>query len=137
MIDPLAHKPAYLQVADTLRERIVKGQLRDGQLLPAEGRLAYDFEVSVSTMRAALRILRDEGLIVTRAPYGTRVRSPRERRDVRVPRGSSVRFVYSLTPEQRREWGVGLGVPAVILLIDPSGRVEVLPADEVDKLTFS
>lgn len=125
--------PPKAQVADVLRDRIRSGELADGTLLPAEHRMAYDFDVSVDVMRAALGILRSEGLIVTKAPYGSRVRRP-ERRTVRVQRGSQV-TVRMPSPEERRTHGLPEGVP-LLELTHPSGRVEVLPADEVT-LTFA
>ncbi|HEY7225576.1 MAG TPA: GntR family transcriptional regulator, partial [Micromonosporaceae bacterium] len=96
-------------------------------------RIGQEHGVGIDTVRAALVILRGEGLVQTRARYGSRVRRP-QRRQVRVPRGSSVE-VWMPTPEQRREHGLPEGVPAVAITY-PGGRVEVLPADEV-RLTCS
>jgi DNA-binding FadR family transcriptional regulator len=53
-------------VADQLRERIVSGQLGDGDVLPGLDRLVQEFGVSPPSLREALRILENEGLITVR-----------------------------------------------------------------------
>jgi DNA-binding FadR family transcriptional regulator len=53
-------------VADVLRERIVTGVLKDGDLLPRQEDLLAEFAVSRPPLREALRILEAEGLITVR-----------------------------------------------------------------------
>jgi GntR family transcriptional regulator, transcriptional repressor for pyruvate dehydrogenase complex len=53
-------------VAGTLRERIVSGELGDGAVLPGLDRLVQEFGVSPPSLREALRILENEGLITVR-----------------------------------------------------------------------
>lgn len=53
-------------VADRLRERIVRGELADGDLLPKQEHLIEEFGVSRPSVREALRILEAEGLISVR-----------------------------------------------------------------------
>ena len=69
-------------VANTLRRRIVSGELDDGAPLPNESALMKVFEVSRPTLREALRILENEGLVTVKrgAHGGARVHQP----DVRV-----------------------------------------------------
>lgn len=57
--------PAYQQIADALRERILTGQLSPGERLPKEEELARGFGVSRSTVREALRALATQRLVVT------------------------------------------------------------------------
>jgi DNA-binding FadR family transcriptional regulator len=57
---------SYLQVADQLRDLILRGELVPGQRLPSEDEMAPMFGVSRSTVREALRILVTQGLVVTR-----------------------------------------------------------------------
>ena len=64
-------EPFYLQLAAILRERIRRGELTGR--LPSWTDLANDYEVGDSTVRHAVAILRDEGLVVTRAAKGTYV----------------------------------------------------------------
>jgi len=66
----MAASPAQLRqpklaelVANMLRQRIMDGQLEDGQLLPNQDSFVAEFGVSRPSMREALRILEAEGLI--------------------------------------------------------------------------
>jgi DNA-binding FadR family transcriptional regulator len=69
---------AYEQVADALRESIHAGALRVGDRLPSETRLAEEAGVSRSTVREALRILQEAGLIERSSPKVMVVRSQTE-----------------------------------------------------------
>ncbi|MGW3458282.1 winged helix-turn-helix domain-containing protein [Streptomyces olivaceoviridis] len=51
------------QVADTLRERIRAGVLRVGERLPTRAELAEEFGVERGTVRQALRVLQEDGLL--------------------------------------------------------------------------
>ena len=57
---------SYQQVAQQLRDLVLKGDLVVGQRLPSEAEMAPLFGVSRSTIREALRILVTDGLLVTR-----------------------------------------------------------------------
>src|SRR5438477_1979240 len=58
-------------VARDLRSKIVRGELKDGDTLPAEGELVERYSVSRPTLREALRILESEALLtVTRGSRG-------------------------------------------------------------------
>lgn len=59
---------AYEQLAQLLRERITSGDLREGDRLPSETALAEQAGVSRSTVREALRILEQDGLVARRSP---------------------------------------------------------------------
>jgi GntR family transcriptional regulator len=60
----------YADVADDLRRRILTGELRPGRLLPSEAQLATDHDVSRVTVRKALAVLRDAGLVGSRQGFG-------------------------------------------------------------------
>lgn len=60
--------PAYEQLADLLRERILAGELRDEDRLPSEAALAQQAGVSRSTVREALRTLQVAGFIERVSP---------------------------------------------------------------------
>ena len=51
----------YQQIADDLRERL--GSVGVGQVLASESELSAEFGVSRVTIRRALEILREEGLV--------------------------------------------------------------------------
>ena len=53
-------------VADELRRQIIEGELSDGDLLPRQEVLVEQFNVSLVSLREALRILETEGLISVR-----------------------------------------------------------------------
>jgi DNA-binding GntR family transcriptional regulator len=56
--------PAYLQLADQLRAMIRSGELPDGAALPSTAQLVNQYEVSTSVVKAAISVLRTEGLVV-------------------------------------------------------------------------
>lgn len=60
----------YHAIAQTIRTRIVEGELASGRLLPSESELSAEFAVSRVTIRRALEVLRDEGLIAARQGFG-------------------------------------------------------------------
>ena len=53
----------YIQVADFLRDQIADGTLRPGERLPSLSKLAITFGVGRDTVRHAVHILMDEGLV--------------------------------------------------------------------------
>jgi GntR family transcriptional regulator len=61
----------YEQVAADIRRRVRSGELAPGARLPGEQDLAEEHGVALGTARKAVRMLRDEGLLVTRASLGT------------------------------------------------------------------
>lgn len=60
----------YRAIADELRGRVVAGEFGAGRLLPSESELSSSFRVSRVTVRKALELLRDEGLIDARQGFG-------------------------------------------------------------------
>ncbi|MFE0329379.1 GntR family transcriptional regulator [Streptomyces sp. NPDC003753] len=51
------------EIADTLRTRIRAGELKPGERLPTQAELAEEFGVERGTVRQALRVLQDDGLL--------------------------------------------------------------------------
>ncbi|MGN6218859.1 MAG: GntR family transcriptional regulator [Microbacterium sp.] len=70
-------EPAYLRIAEELREQIASGQLDPNDPLPPERDLCVDHNVSRMTARRALTVLESEGLIYRSATRGTFVSEPR------------------------------------------------------------
>jgi GntR family transcriptional regulator, transcriptional repressor for pyruvate dehydrogenase complex len=62
--------PAYVQVAEQLRNLVIRGELQPGSRLPGEGELSTLFGVSRSTIREALRTLSSQHLVVTSRGVG-------------------------------------------------------------------
>ena len=63
--------PKYLRIHAELRDRIATGRWPPGHPLPAQRDLAEEFGVSIMTLRQALQLLADDGLIDTRHGSGT------------------------------------------------------------------
>jgi GntR family transcriptional regulator len=73
MTNPLSAVPLYEQLANLLGEQIESGKLRPGQPLPSELHLQQTYSVSRGTVRQAMRLLRERGLVVTVQARGTYV----------------------------------------------------------------
>lgn len=61
----------WRQIAADLRRRITSGEITGR--LPAEPDLAHEYETALMTVRKALALLREEGLIETEHGWGSRV----------------------------------------------------------------
>src|SRR4051794_20451322 len=60
----------YQMIADGLRSRITDGEYAAGALLPSESELSAESSASRVTVRRALEVLRDEGLVSSRQGFG-------------------------------------------------------------------
>lgn len=60
---PLKRAPAYQVVSDKIRDAILAGELSEGDLLPTETELAEQFGVTRGTVREAIRLLEQSGLL--------------------------------------------------------------------------
>ena len=66
--------PKYLQIAQHLREQIIRGDLAPGDEVPSERSLASTWGVSRPTATRALEALRQEGMVTSVVGAGTFVR---------------------------------------------------------------
>jgi GntR family transcriptional regulator len=73
-IDRNSFEPPYHQLASLLRQQIASGELRPGDRVPSEAQLCERYEVSPMTVRRAINILLDEGLVTATRGRGTFVR---------------------------------------------------------------
>ena len=60
----------YHEIAAALRERIQSGAIAQGGMLPSESTLSDEFGVSRVTVRRALEVLREEGVVTARQGLG-------------------------------------------------------------------
>ena len=60
----------YRAIADDLRQRVTAGEFAAGRTLPSEAELSTSYEASRVTIRKALELLRDEGLVDARQGFG-------------------------------------------------------------------
>ena len=72
-IDPTGPVAPYRQLAEILRARIESGQYRPGERIPTESELVEEFELARSTVRRAVSVLREDGLVHTVPQRGTYV----------------------------------------------------------------
>lgn len=78
-LDPDDPRPPYQQVANALRAAILTRRFQPGERLPSQAELGAHYRVARMTIQQSLRILRDEGLIVSRQGSGVFVRERTER----------------------------------------------------------
>lgn len=74
-IDRQSYEPAYAQLVRLLREQIASGKFRRGGRLPSESDICQDYGVSPMTVRRAINVLLDQGLVTTVQGKGTFVKS--------------------------------------------------------------
>lgn len=74
-LDPDDPRPPYQQLANRLRAAIEEGSYKAGEQLPSHQALAGTYGLSVGTVKRALAVLRDQGLITTRHGMGSYVRT--------------------------------------------------------------
>lgn len=72
-------RPRYIQLAEALRDQIDRGQLPPGSPLRSETDLADSYAMSRTSVRQAIKLLRDWGLVTSEQGRGTFVRKTRHR----------------------------------------------------------
>jgi DNA-binding GntR family transcriptional regulator len=102
-------QPRYRQLADELIGEIRGGRLKVGQTLPGELELGESFGVSRHTVREALRMLEDLGLIARQQGIGTVV----------TARESSESYVQQVR------------TPAQLMQYPPTSRLSVVSSGEI------
>ena len=70
-----SNSPLYAQVTDAMRERIVKGVWPIGMQIPSLPLLSEEFGVALITVRQAVQLLKDEGLLQPEQGRGTFVKA--------------------------------------------------------------
>jgi DNA-binding GntR family transcriptional regulator len=128
-LDRESYEPAYAQVVRILSQEIAQGLYRPGDQLPSESQLCARFGVSGMTVRRAINILVDRGIVSASQGKGTFVRGLdvreaafrlRERHDESVlGPGTEVRLLQAsiLAADERmaRKLGVGPGTRVIYL----------------------
>ena len=72
-IEPASSIPVYRQIASGLRQHLVEGRLKPGDLLPPVRQVALDLGVHFNTVALAYRSLADEGWLDLRRRRGALV----------------------------------------------------------------
>lgn len=135
MIDPRSERAVYRQLADLLRASIDRGDLQPGEPLASEAAIGQTYGVGRDTVRRALRVLRDEGLVETERGYRARVRRRRVRETVRVQRGSQV-VSRPPTHAELEDPQLDLQDGEWVVVVTSGGRDKVYAAHRA-RLTFS
>jgi GntR family transcriptional regulator len=73
-IDRDSYEPVYSQLVSILRRQVANGVLRPGDQLPSEAQLCLRYQVSPMTVRRAINILVDQGVVVAEQGRGTFIR---------------------------------------------------------------
>jgi DNA-binding transcriptional regulator YhcF (GntR family) len=73
-LDPDDPRPPYQQVANALRAAILTRKFAPGDKLPSGSELAQRYGVARMTVQQAMRLLREEGLVISRQGSGIYVR---------------------------------------------------------------
>lgn len=63
--------PLYLQLAEEINRRIREGVYPPGSRIPTEAQLVESCDVSRITVRKAMEVLVEEGILTRRKRYGT------------------------------------------------------------------
>jgi DNA-binding FadR family transcriptional regulator len=124
-VDPTGDRPVYKQLADLIRAQIQQGELRPGQRIPAEHDYAQEQHISRDSVRKAMAILRNEGLIIV-ARRGSHVRSRADLTATNIDQGRI--FTRMPTEPERRQLQIGEGVPIFVIEQDDQEDT-ILPGD--------
>jgi len=74
-IDRSSYEPAYAQLVNILRQSMAAGILRPGDQLPSEAQLCERYGVSPMTVRRAINMLVDQGVVIAEQGRGTFVKT--------------------------------------------------------------
>lgn len=66
-----SNRPIYLQVMDSLKRKMVTGDIRSGDKLPSTRMLAIDYDINPNTAARVYKELELEGICFTKRGEGT------------------------------------------------------------------
>ena len=120
----------HWHVANRLREEITRGGLAPGDKIDGENSLAERYGVARGTIRRAVDMLREEGLLVSRHGHGTFVASVPVVRAVTLGPGDSARAGLPDDAERERR-SLPPGVP-LLIVTRADGAVEYYDGSVTD-----
>jgi len=82
-IDFKSKVPLYFQLKEQIKQKIVRGEYNEGDLIPSEREFSNNYELSSTTIRRALNDLVQENFLQRKAGKGTFVRRKKVKRDLR------------------------------------------------------
>jgi len=83
IIDFKSKVPLYFQLKEQIKQNILKGEYKEGDLIPSEREFSNNYELSSTTIRRALNDLVQENFLDRKAGKGTFVRRRKVKRDLR------------------------------------------------------
>ncbi|MFG1884477.1 GntR family transcriptional regulator [Micromonospora sp. NPDC049102] len=114
MPTPHYGQPRYRVIADQLRERIESGSIPPGGLLPTESALTSEFRASRGTVRQAIAVLRDEGMVTTEHGRGTSAAPIRQEQKAKRKPDLEIRYhEVTADPELAAIFGVEVGATLI------------------------
>jgi GntR family transcriptional regulator len=123
-LNPADSRPMYQQLAAQIRDQIQTGELKPGDRLPTEAHYTERYDVSRNTIRLAMDVLRNEGLIRSAQGKGNFVRAE--------PR---MKYLASLTGSRHKRLEAGRESDTFAQQVAAHGKtprqvmtVEVVPA---------
>jgi DNA-binding GntR family transcriptional regulator len=125
VISRRARSSLYREVAAAIRQRVAEGLLRPGDRLPSEDYLRHEFGTGRDTIRDAIAVLRNEGLVVSVQGRRHEIRTPpqRERVPLRVGESATARMP---TPDECAQLDIDSGIPVIVV------GDEIYPADRYE-----
>jgi len=94
MIDREGTTPLYQQLIDVLRGALLCGEIQPGGRIPTESELSDQYKVSRITVRKAIEVLAEEGLVVKKQGRGTFAEKPKFEREIIDPVSFSASCTY-------------------------------------------
>ena len=99
IIDFKSKVPLYFQLKEQIKKNILKGEYKEGDLIPSEREFSNNYELSSTTIRRALNDLVQENFLDRKAGKGTFVRRRKVKRDLRKVLGFTKNMTeMGLTP---------------------------------------
>ncbi|UCD80813.1 MAG: GntR family transcriptional regulator [Desulfobacterales bacterium] len=98
-IDFKSKVPLYFQLKEQIKQIILNGEYKEGDLIPSEREFSDNYELSSTTIRRALNDLVQEDFLERKAGKGTFVKRRRVKRDLRKVLGFTKNMTeMGLTP---------------------------------------
>ena len=119
-------EPRYRQIAKEYRQKIINGELHDGDKLPSESQLCELHNVSTITARSAIKLLREWGLA-----HGVKGKGVFVRRPARLTRIAPQRYFRG---QQARDYVREAEASAVDLNVEHETTPTTAPADIAARL---
>lgn len=70
MIDPNSDKSIYIQIAETIENEILIGNLKENEQAPSTNQFASLYQINPATARKGLNLLVDEGILYKKRGLG-------------------------------------------------------------------